>query len=103
MSNKLILIAIFFIIGIIILSWNNIYQKFFGSLPEIEKLVNQKIDEIKKEVNTPPPLKAKKESAQSVLTVEGVIKFTNFQRAQNNLPPLMESSILDQSASIKVQ
>lgn len=79
------------------------YQKFFNSLPKIEQLIQDKVEEVRKEVNTPPPLRSKQDSPQAFLTVSGVIKFTNIQRQNYNLPPLSENSLLNQSAQKKVE
>lgn len=80
----------------------NLYLRFFGNLPEIKQVLQQKLNqEIKKQVNTQPILRAKEESVNSFLTVEGVISFTNRQRAINGLLPLSQNSLLNQSALIK--
>lgn len=61
------------------------------------------IHEIKKEVNAPPPLRAKIEAPRSFLTVAGVIDFTNRQRAENGLAPLSNNQALNTSALVKAQ
>jgi uncharacterized protein YkwD len=59
---------------------------------------------INKEVSAPPPLRSTKESAQSVLTRAGVIKWTNQQRSANgDLPLLSENKELNAAAMAKAQ
>jgi len=79
------------------------YQRFFGTLPKIEKAVEDKVQEVRKEVNAPPPLQAKEESPQAFLTAEGVIKSTNIQREKNGLTTLSTNSLLNQSTQRKVK
>lgn len=83
------------------------YFDLFNQLPSVEKIADKigekTLQEIKKQVNTPPPLWAKIESPQSFLTVAGVIEQTNLQRENNGLPPLSENSLLNQSAAVKAQ
>lgn len=85
----------------------SLYFDLFNQLPSVEKIADKigekTLQEIKKQVNTPPPLRAKIESPQSFLTVAGVIEQTNFQRENNGLPPLSENSLLNQSAAVKAQ
>lgn len=55
---------------------------------------------------TPGPLKVLDDVLSindSNLDLEGIIKWTNRNRADNGLPPLVENSTLDKSASIKVK
>ena len=75
-----------------------------GRLNEIKKSADTALEEVKKEVSNPPPLRAASESKQSFLTQAGTIKWTNIQRADNGgLPPLSENAKLDAAASRKVQ
>ena len=67
----------------------------------LEQLEKQIPSSIQKGAANSTPLIAKKESTSAYLTIEGVVKFTNTQRAQNNLPPLTVNSKLNQSALIK--
>ena len=63
----------------------NFYSKFALKLPEIEKEIGQFLPpEIKKEVSLPPPIKAEKEYPETILTKEGVIKWTNIQREKRH-------------------
>ena len=80
----------------------NIYDDLSTELPKIEKnYSNIIIDEIKKQISTPPPLKTITEDTQSYLTRDGVIKWTNNQRSKNGLSPLKENKKLNASAEIK--
>lgn len=80
------------------------YQKFVQQLPNVEKLVTGAvINEIKKEVSTPPPLRAQKEYENSYLTTSGTINFTNLQRSKEGLPSLKENHLLNLSAQRKVR
>lgn len=56
-----------------------------------------------KKINTPPPLRAKQESPQAFLTLDGIVSSTNTQRAQNGLPPLTNNDLLNQAAFNKAQ
>lgn len=51
----------------------------------------------------PPPLKAKKEVPNSFLSQEGIIKWTNYWREKNGLPPLRINEKLNNSATLKVE
>jgi len=61
------------------------------------------IQEVEKQIVTPPPLRAIEEAPESFLTQAGVIKRTNLQREKYGLPPLKESPELNASAVIKTQ
>lgn len=76
---------------------------FSSRLSSIEKTAEIVVGEIKKEISNPPPLRAIRESQQSLLTQAGTVKWTNGQRAQNGLPPLAESIQLNAAASRKAQ
>jgi len=83
---------------------NRLYQGFFGKLPEVRQVVEEKIaQEIRKQVNTAPGIRAKEESPQSFLTVDGVISITNRHRLENNLPLLATNILLNQSALNKAR
>lgn len=65
-------------------------------LPEIGKSAeNLIVNEIRKEISTPPPLRAKEESPRSFLTRPGVIARTNSERTNYFLPELSENATLD--------
>lgn len=57
---------------------------------------------ISKRVNTATPLRKDTDDEGSNLTIKGVIEETNRHRAEANLPPLKESSVLNISAQKKV-
>lgn len=80
----------------------NLYLKVKGELPKIEQVANSVTSEVKKEVNTPPPLRAQKEVPTAFLTVAGTINHTNIQREKNGFKALKENSTLDQSAKRKL-
>jgi len=73
------------------------------SLDEIEKSGDTVIENIKKEILNPPPLRALRESQQALLTQVGTFKWTNIQRANNGLAPLAENTKLNSAAARKVQ
>ena len=79
-----------------------LYMDFSLKLPQIERGVSDLVQEAQKQIFTPPPLRAEKEAQKSLLTQEGVIFYTNDERAKNGLPALKESLNLDASAQAKV-
>ncbi len=82
----------------------NLYLRLFGNIPQIQQVIEEKLpQEIKRQINTATPLRAKIESPQSFLTAEGVISFTNMQRAINSLPALTQNALLNQSALNKAK
>lgn len=58
---------------------------------------------IEKEILTPPPLRAKVEAPQTVLTRAGTINWTNAEREQNGLVPLKENAKLNAAAEAKMR
>jgi len=110
MNKKfIILLVVFFIVvsGSAFLFKNDIadlYSRLLLRLPEIEKGFNNLVvQEIKKQVFTPPPLRSDGQEEQSFLTRLGVIKFTNVERVKAGLLPLEENAELDASSSMKTQ
>ena len=72
-------------------------------IPKITKEVKQEVQEIRKDISAPPPLRVKKTVPTSVLTEAGIIHQTNLQRkAEGGLPALSENSKLNQAAALKV-
>ena len=62
-------------------------------------------EEIEKRIITPSPLRVPVEPATPVrapLSIEGVIEWTNYERQQENLPPLAHNALLDRAAAAKV-
>ena len=112
-GKKLIILTIFLILGVLVGLGivnsdiiNNLYLKYSGQISNIEQIVKNELPKIvEKQVNTPPPLiiEEKEERAQSFLTQQGVINFTNIHREKEGLPALQENSLLNQSALIKAQ
>lgn len=96
-------ISIFLLILSVVFLAIFLYQSnFFPSLSKIDaNIISSKMQEIKKEILTPPPLIANFQNSNSFLSVEGVINATNQQRQKNGLPPLKENKELDQSAKTK--
>lgn len=89
--------------GAFLTSRDAIFDVFF-KLPEIEQSAKDLfVKEIKRDIITPPPLRATKEAPQALLTRAGVIAWTNTQRRQNNLEPLTENALLNQAAALKVR
>lgn len=87
--------------------WNqllNLYTKLYLELPELEKGVGDFLmQEIEKQISTPPPLRAPTDAPQAFLTKAGVMRWTNTQRTKYGLSPLKENSKLDASAQLKVE
>lgn len=78
---------------------------FFGGdlrLDRLEKIAADRLAEIQKEINAPPPLRGPLEDRESFLTAAGVVKWTSAHRAQNGLPPLKVNLKLNSSARAKV-
>jgi len=105
---KLLIFFIFIIIlGVIFLFRDEIldlYSKFSLRLPRIEQgATGFLIEEIEKQISTPPPLRAEEEAPEAFLTRAGVIQWTNNQREKYGLPLLKESAELDLSTQLKVQ
>lgn len=71
-------------------------------IPRIEKATTGVIEEIKKEIVTPPPLRATREVPEAFLTRPGVISWTNAERKTNGLPALAENALLDRAATLKL-
>ncbi len=79
------------------------YLKILVRLPRIEKDIQFLVEnEVGKQIFTPPPLQSSQENPQAILTKEGVMRWTNIQRAKFGLPPLKENSVLSETAVIKV-
>lgn len=103
MNKKLLGISI---VVLAIVIWFLVGSKLFNfssRLSDIEKAADTVVDEIKKEIINPPPLRALKESEQALLTQAGTLKWTNLQRTGNGLAPLIENAKLNSAASRKVQ
>jgi len=88
---------------IVILAAAFFYFNPLSQLSKIEKGVSNVVEDAKKIISTPPPLRYSEERAGSALTAEGVIEYTNIQRAKRGLALLKENRILDSSAQIKAK
>ncbi|OGZ17916.1 MAG: hypothetical protein A2Z78_01785 [Candidatus Nealsonbacteria bacterium RBG_13_36_15] len=105
-SFKYILILVLFL-GFLYFFWADALNLFSNFLRN-EELFSKKslevtVEEIKKEISSPPPLRATKESSESFLTKSGIIAWTNIQRNNLGLPPLTENKQLDTTALMKVK
>jgi len=61
------------------------------------------LQEVAQEISAPPPIRVSDGVSSSILTKIGVLAWTNLQREQNGLPPLLEDSLLDSIAKAKLQ
>ena len=107
-SLVIILVASAVIVtGAVLFFWNNIYNQISLKLPQIKSGINDFIalefTDAGKQILTPPPLRASEEDANALLTMAGVIEWTNSQREQNGLLPLQENPRLNTSAAIKAE
>ncbi len=111
MKKIRIIILIFVVCLVFILGffffWNqivNLYTNLYLKLPELQRGVGDFVmQEIEKQISTPPPLRSEEDFPEAILTKAGVIKWTNNQRAKYGLPPLKENSKLDNSAALKTE
>jgi len=101
----LIFIICLIFVGGSLFFWNQVvglYTKLYLKLPELEKGVGDFVmQEIEKQISTPPPLRSESDAPEAFLTKAGVIKWTNIQRAKYGLPALKENSKLDNTAMLK--
>lgn len=81
----------------------NIYSDFNKNLQKLEKIdFGNVLNEIKKEVLTPPPLNIGGQANSVVLTKANIISQTNIQRHDNGmLPALIENAKLNAAAKAK--
>lgn len=82
--------------------------RLFTQFPNIEEIVREvpselAIEKISKDISSPPPLRATKESPESFLTGSGIIIWTNIQRNAQGLLPLSENEQLHRAAALKAQ
>ncbi|MCH8741725.1 hypothetical protein IH779_02395 [Patescibacteria group bacterium] len=77
----------------------------FSNLEEIVQKVPSElaIEKISKDISSPPPLRATKESSESFLTGSGIIIWTNIQRNAQGFLPLSENEQLHTVAVLKAQ
>ena len=94
-KNILSLVVVAVILTAMFLFWDS-FINFSYELNELKKTadqtllkdINQIKEEIKREILAPPPLRAEKEFAQSFLTQNGVLKWTNNHRTSIGFNPL---------------
>ncbi len=102
MKKLLFLILIIAIIYIYYKPQENI-SDLKSILPKIEIPVSKTINFVKdaeKEISNPPPLISKEKYSNSILTISGVLKWTNYNRNQNgSLPSLNENKMLNEIAN----
>jgi uncharacterized protein YkwD len=100
----IVLIGVIFLIAFFLLK-NQIFQIYskVSDVSNYEKVGDLLLKQIEKTISTPPPLKYAIDDPQSFLTKSGVLKYTNEQRINNGLKPLIENSKLDASAKLKVE
>lgn len=78
--------------------------KFYRAFPEITDSAPKIIDDLKKEISAPAPLRTAIKPVASVLTRQGVITWTNAQRKENGgLAPLKENLLLNAAAEAKLK
>ncbi|MBI2063606.1 MAG: hypothetical protein HYT65_01270 [Candidatus Yanofskybacteria bacterium] len=78
-------------------------DKLVSRLSDIKESADIALEDVKKEILTPPPLRAIQESEQAYLTRGGVMKWTNIHRTNAGLPALAEDPQLNTAARLKVQ
>ena len=78
-------------------------DKLSSRLSQIKESADVALEDIKKEISLPSPLRATSESEQAYLTRGGVMKWTNIHRANAGLPALAENPQLNTAARLKVQ
>jgi uncharacterized protein YkwD len=106
MKKIIIITASLVAVFCLYLSWNylsNIYSGFLTNLPKVEKGITDLIKEKTGSISIPPPLRVDKGSVNSYLTKEGVIDWTNKQRAKEGLASLKENFTLDVTAEKKAE
>ena len=102
MKNKSLIVLVFIVLGVIAVFREQFFdfsKKLSESKVDIENTI---IDEVKKEIFAPPPLRAKQEAAGANLTQGGVLSWTNENRKQNGLPALSANPALNLAAALKV-
>lgn len=108
MRKKIVLVVIFLLgLGLVFLFRGRIidfYNEALLQLPKIQKgIADSLTEEIGKRTITPGPLRKEKDAPSSYLTKAGIVKWTNTQRENYNLPPLSENTNLNKAANEKMQ
>lgn len=81
-------------------------KEYFLAEPflKAQEAIGNAIEEVQKEISTPPPLVGREEAPDAYLTRVGVIWWTNQNRAGNGaLPPLGENDVLDAVAVSRLE
>jgi len=108
-KNVLLLLLLIAVFGTVFLFRNDISTLLHGgtvtvSLPDFQKFdFNSFIDNVKKEVFSPEPLRIFNNQSGADLTRAGIISETNNQRVANGLKTLKENTILNQTALAKAK
>lgn len=103
MKKIAVILFLLFVSGVFYIFW----QYNIIPLPNIEKMLEIPISaeislkEVSKNISTPPPLRADKESPKSFLAKSGIITWTNIQRNAQGLMPLSENENLNNAAALK--
>lgn len=105
MTRKItiLMVVIIAVAGAVLFWLRNDFFSLSGKLDNIKKSTDVVLQDIKKEIINPPPLRATRESEQAYLTRGGVIKWTNMHRTNTGLSVLAENPQLNAAAQLKVQ
>lgn len=90
------------------LAWVNrdLLRLIITRMPDVRQVIvdsGSLVADIRRDVNTPGPLRSAVNALNANLTRPGTIRETNEQRAQNNLPPLQENELLNRVAEMKLK
>lgn len=109
-SSKVFFGAVLVLVGLLFWFLPSPLGKITKNIPDVIKnlstgTVATQIKNIKQEVFAPPPLKSNSPKIEnSVLTIAGIISWTNINREQNGAEPaLKENTKLNQSAKLKLE
>jgi uncharacterized protein YkwD len=102
--KKFIILLLLLVGGIVYQNRNDIHV-FGRKLPQVTQSLKsgEFINDIKREISAPGPLRGTLDAINTNLTVNGAIQWTNYHRNQNNLLPVTENKLLNQAAQKKVQ
>ena len=104
-NKKLIAVLLLFsVLGAGYFYKDRVVNYIFG-LPQIKKPIEiffSDVENVAKEVFTPPPLRVEKEVETTLLTRNGIVLWTNIHRAENGLVPLSENTRLVYAAVEKL-
>jgi uncharacterized protein YkwD len=84
--------------------FSTLYLQLTQNLSQFEKIsVDTVLNKIEVPISLPPPLRIENQEPESILSNAGVIKWTNEQRKNNSLPPLVMNQKLSAAALAKAQ